>query len=67
MNRVCIYPKDASILTGKSIRHAQELLKTIKDALNKRKDQYVTIVDFAEYTGIDIELVQKVCNRNGTS
>ena len=67
MNRVCIYPKDASILTGKSIRHAQDLLKTIKDALNKRKHQYVTIADFAKYTGIDIELVQKVCNRNGTS
>lgn len=62
MKRVCIYAKDVSILTGKSIRHAQKLLRTIKDAMNKREEQYVTIADFAEYTGIDIELIQKICN-----
>jgi ribosomal silencing factor RsfS len=61
MKRVCIYPKDVSILTGKSLRHAQKLLQTIKDAMKKRRDQYVTIDEFAEYTGIDIELVQKTC------
>ncbi|WAC42227.1 hypothetical protein [Pedobacter sp. SL55] len=61
MKRACIYPKDVSILTGKSVRHAQKLLQTIKDAMNKRKDQYVTLTEFSEYTGIDIELVQKTC------
>ncbi|MDQ8005980.1 MAG: hypothetical protein REI64_14355 [Pedobacter sp.] len=61
MKRVCIYPKDVSILTDKSLRHAQKLLQTIKDAMNKRKDQYVTIAEFSEYTGIHIELVQSTC------
>ena len=61
MKRVCIYPKDVSMLTGKSLRHAQKLLQTIKDAKEKRKDQYITIAEFSEYTGINIELVQRTC------
>jgi hypothetical protein len=49
------------MLTGKSIRHAQKLMQTIKDAQNKRKDQFITIEEFAHYSGIDVELVKQVC------
>lgn len=61
MKRVCIYPKDVSTLTGKSLRNAQKTLQDLKVALKKSKTQYVTIAEFAEYAGIDIEVVQKVC------
>ena len=61
MLRCCIYAKDVSILTGKSIRHAQRILKNLKFLLNKDKNQYITTSEFATYSGIDIETINKVC------
>lgn len=61
MNRLCIYPKDVSIITGKGQRWSQRLLKNIKFALNKGEHQLVTIKEFADYMGIDIQLIAAVC------
>lgn len=60
-NRLCIYAKDISIITGKGIRSSQRLLKEIKNKLNKQNHQYVSLKEFAEYTGIEFELVTKSC------
>lgn len=61
MKRVCIYPKDVSILTGKSLRNAQKILQDLKFSLKKGKGQYVTIAEFAAHSGIDIDTIIKVC------
>ncbi|MCX2573998.1 hypothetical protein [Pedobacter sandarakinus] len=61
MKRVCIYPKDVSLLTGKSLRHAQMMLKNLKLLLGKNKFQYITIDEFAEYSGIDKAMVERTC------
>ena len=61
MKRVCIYPKDVSLLRGKSLRHAQMMLKNLKLLLGKDKFQYVTIEEFADYYGIDKMIVEKIC------
>ncbi|MGM9476228.1 hypothetical protein ACS5PU_07350 [Pedobacter sp. GSP4] len=53
MKRVCVYAKDVSILTGKSLRHSQKTLQNLKFILNKSKNQYITVMEFAEYSGID--------------
>ncbi|MFC4210472.1 hypothetical protein ACFOWA_04730 [Pedobacter lithocola] len=42
MKRVCIYPQDVSIITVKSLAQAQRVLRNLRFALNKRKDQYIT-------------------------
>ncbi|POY36262.1 hypothetical protein C3K47_10935 [Solitalea longa] len=57
--RLCIYPKDVSMLTGKSERQAIRLLNKIRELLNKQKHQAVTIEEFAKYLGLDDENVRK--------
>ena len=59
MKRVCIYPKDVSMLTGKSLRSSQKMLKNLRLILKKRKEQYITIEEFADHTGINIEIIKK--------
>ncbi|RZK53670.1 MAG: hypothetical protein EOO91_17240 [Pedobacter sp.] len=61
MNRLCIYAKDVSIITGKGQRWSQRLLKNIKFALNKNEQQFVTVKEFAEYMGIELDLVIASC------
>ena len=52
-NRICIYPKDVQVITGKSYRYSRELLMEIRLKLGKSKHHFITIQEFAEYTGID--------------
>lgn len=58
MERVCIFPKDVVKLIGMTEREAQRLLRIIRAAYNKTKHQYVTVKEFAEYTGISEELIK---------
>ncbi len=62
MKRVCIYPSDIAILLGKSLATAQILLRTIKDALGRTKNQSVTIAEFCEYQGLPYEEVNTMIN-----
>lgn len=52
MNRICIYPKDIQLITGKSYSQSNRLMKKIKKELNKGDDQFLTIDEFCTYTGI---------------
>jgi len=61
MKRGCIYPKDVSQLTGKSVAQSQRVVKNLKLLLNKRKDQFITLQEYADYSGIDLELIRKIC------
>lgn len=61
MKRVCIYPKDVSILTGKSLAQAQRVLRNLRLILSKHKDQYITFEEYADYFGIDVSLIRKIC------
>lgn len=60
-NRLFIYPKDVCLITGKGERHAQKLLKTVHAALQKKEYQQVTMLEFADYMGLDVEQVREVC------
>ncbi len=57
--RVCIYPKDIQRITGRSEKYARRLLLMIRQNLNKQSNQFVTTYEFAQYVGIDIEIVQQ--------
>lgn len=59
--RTCIYPKDISILLGKSYKQAVRIFGTIRDAYGKERHQYLTMQEFADYTGIDIDTIRAVC------
>ena len=55
--RVVIYPKDIQQLTGKSYRHALNLNQEIRTYFQKKKHQFLTIYEFADYTGILPEII----------
>jgi len=57
MHRVCIYPKDIQLITGKSYRQSARLMQKIKDELNKPANEFLTIEEFCTYTGIKYEQV----------
>ena len=57
MNRVCIYPKDIQLITGKSYRQSTRLMQKIKKELNKLENEFLTIDEFCAHTGIKYEQV----------
>jgi hypothetical protein len=60
MERVCIYPKDIQLITGKSERWGRDIIKKIKTRFNKEEHQLVTIDELCIYLGIEPETVRKL-------
>jgi hypothetical protein len=62
MNRICIYPKDIQIITGKSERQSRNIITQIRIQNNKEKHQPVTLDEFCNYMGfktIDVKQILK--------
>jgi hypothetical protein len=57
--RACIYPKDIQCLTGRTERYGRKLLKEIKLYLGKEPHQFVTINEFSEYSGIEVDIINQ--------
>jgi len=58
LTRSCIYPKDVQRITGKSERYCRKLLRKLKVELKKDEHQFVSIEEFANFAGLDPELVK---------
>lgn len=56
--RVVLYPRDVENITGRRGRTARTLLNKIRMALGKSKDEFITIKEFALFTGIDEDLIK---------
>jgi ribose 5-phosphate isomerase RpiB len=59
MNRLCIYPKDVQIITGRSDKYGRNLLKKIKEHFRKQQHQVVTVEEFCQYMGLQQEVVAR--------
>jgi hypothetical protein len=59
MERLCIYPKDVQLVTGRSERYGRNLISQIKKKLSKASHQLVSIDEFCNYTGLERESVVK--------
>ena len=59
MNRLCIYPKDIQIITGRSERYGRNLIKKIKEHLKKQQHQVVTVEEFCQYMGLQLDVVAR--------
>jgi ribose 5-phosphate isomerase RpiB len=59
MQRLCIYPKDIMIITGRSDKYGRTLIKKIKEHLNKQQHQVVSVEEFCQYMGLQLETVVK--------
>lgn len=60
MERLCIYPKDVQIVTGKSERWGRYVIKKIKTQFSKQDHQLVTIDEFCTYMGFDTSTVKQL-------
>lgn len=60
--RACIYPKDIQRITGRSERYGRKFLNEIKEYLDKKPHQFVTINEFSEYSGIEIDIINLYIN-----
>ena len=57
--RACIYPKDIQCITGRSERYGRKLLNVIKEHFGKESHQFITSEEFADYSGIKLEIVNE--------
>jgi hypothetical protein len=57
-NRIVIYPKDVQNITGKKERSARKLISDIRIKLGKSKEEFITINDFCNHTGLIKEQVE---------
>lgn len=55
--RVVLYCKDISLITGRKYRAARKLYLSILKAFDKQPKQFVTLQEFCLYTGIQEEIV----------
>jgi len=60
MERLCIYPKDIQIVTGKSERYGRRLIKKMKDRFSKESHQLVTLEEFCVYMGFEVSKVKQL-------
>lgn len=57
--RACIYPKDIQRITGRSERYGRKLMQDIRNFFGKEPHQFVTVYEFSEYSGIELEVVNQ--------
>jgi hypothetical protein len=58
--RICIYPKDIVLITGKSERYGRKLIEKIKKENSKRSHQLLTVEEFCNYMGLDAKQVHEL-------
>lgn len=58
--RICIYPKDVQLITGRSERSSRELILKIKKILQKDHHQPLTVQEFCTYMGIPYESIREL-------
>ena len=61
-NRIIIYPKDVQRITGKSDRYGRMLLKKIRQQFFKKPHQFVSVDEFCQFTGLELEKVTRFLN-----
>jgi len=59
-HRIIIYAKDIQLITGKSERYGRMMLRRVREYFQKADHQLVTVQEFCEYAGLQIELVNRI-------
>jgi hypothetical protein len=57
--RIVVSSRDVQRLTGKCAGSSRTILAKISQNKFKTKDQFVSIEDFADFTGISVDLINK--------
>ena len=56
--RICMYPKDIQIVTGKSYRQSTRLFQAIIKSLNKSEKQFLSVEEFCQFSGLKRDEVE---------
>lgn len=57
--RLCIFPQDIRIITGRGERAARELYKNLKKHYGREGHQFVTFREFCQFSGIPYEEIKE--------
>jgi len=57
--RIVIYAKDIQNITGRRERTARRILSQIRTHYRKKPNEFVTVKEFCEFTGIEVTEVSK--------
>lgn len=57
--RICIYPKDIMMLTGKSHKTARRITTQIRKTFGKADNAFITIREFAIFMSMDEAYIQE--------
>jgi hypothetical protein len=60
--RAVIYVRDIQNITGRSSSSASRYLQAIREFFGKKREQWVTIYEFCEFSGMKLELVRRYIN-----
>ncbi|WP_084519502.1 hypothetical protein [Christiangramia echinicola] len=60
MKRICIYPADVCLLTGRSETYSRRLLRKIKTDLRKQPGQFISLQEFCNYTGLSTSEIEEI-------
>lgn len=66
MPRICLYPKDVVVLTGRSYDAAKRLVRGARQAAGKPAVALITVQDFCRLTGLDAAEVTAALNQKST-
>jgi hypothetical protein len=56
--RIVIYAKDVMNITGLRDRAARALLARIRKKYGKRKGEFISVYEFCQFTGLQVEQVR---------
>ena len=59
MERICIYPKDIQVVTGRTERYGRKVINKIRKAMAKEQHHLITIEEFCSFTGLSTEEVKR--------
>lgn len=62
MARICIYPQDVAMITGKGIRYGRQVIQDIKVQQGKSRHQLVTIEELCLYLDLPYHQVYAMIN-----
>ncbi|MFC5624567.1 hypothetical protein [Algoriphagus winogradskyi] len=57
--RCVIYAKDVQRITGRSERYSHDVLRKIREHLEKGEKQFVTVAEFSAFSGIPEEKLRE--------
>ena len=61
-NRIVIYAKDISNITGRKERTARKMIAQIRKKYKKKKGDFISVKEFCDFTGLQEDCVYPFLN-----